>query len=251
MFLEIKNLTKYFGGVRAIADISFSIEEGELLGIIGPNGSGKSTLFNLIGGVFPPRQGEIIFQNTDITGLSPHIIARKGIVRTYQTTTTFCNLTALKNVMIGQIMNHDRGVWHALFGNREDEKKISSKAEELLEFVGLINDRNKMVKNLTQEKQKRLSIALSLACNPKLLLLDEPTGGVNMDEIRVLEDLIQRINSLGITICLIEHKLKMIMGLSRRIIVLNFGTKIAEGTPKEICQDSRVIKAYLGEEDVA
>lgn len=251
MFLEVRNLTKSFGGVMALNDVSFSIEEGELVGMIGPNGSGKTTIFNLLTGVFHPAKGQIIFQGSDITRLKPYRIARKGIVRTYQSTTIFRGLTVLENAMLGQIMNHNPGVWHALFGKREDEKRSIYKAEGILELVGLIDNRNKMAKSLTQEEQKRLSIAVALGCNPKLLLLNEPTGGVNMDEIRKLIDLVQRINSLGITICVIEHKLKMIMGLSQRIIVLSFGTKIAEGTPDEIYQHKRVIEAYLGEKDVA
>lgn len=252
MLLEVNHLTKDFGGLRAINDLSLYVPEHEILGIIGPNGAGKSTLFNLLSGFLPLTGGTILFQGKIINGLQNHRIARMGIGRTFQTTRIFSNETVLNNIWVGLIPRTKHGVWNALFRRRKrDEKRLLERCKEVLRLVDLEERAERIAGELDQEAQKRLSIGIALATNPKLLLLDEPTGGINTDEINHLMDIIRRIWESGITICLIEHKLKMVMELCERIVVLNYGKKIAEGTPREITTNPEAISAYLGKEEDA
>ena len=238
----------------AVSDVNFSIQSGELLSIIGPNGAGKTTLFNLLTGIYRPTSGGIHFNGSDITGCKPYQAARYGIGRTFQRTTIFRKETVLDNLVIGQSLHMKTGVWGSVLKTsaaRWEEQQIREKAREILSFVGLTGSEDKTAGNLTEEAQKRLSIAMVLVAKPKLLLLDEPTGGVNLEEIGGLIELVKKVQESGVTICLIEHKMRMVMSISDRIIVLNYGKKIAEGTPNEVASNGEVIKAYLGERRVA
>jgi branched-chain amino acid transport system ATP-binding protein len=254
MLVEVRNLVKEFGGLRAIDNLSFDVNNGEILGIIGPNGSGKSTLFNLLTGVFTPTNGKVLFKGNPVTGLPTHVIAQRGIARTFQTTRIFMDQTVLNNVMVGLIPTTKHSIWNALMSRRKmkrQEQWLLKRCEEVIRFVDLEEKADGIAGELGQEEQKRLAIGIAIATEPKLLLLDEPTGGINIEEINHLMVIIRKIWSKGITICLIEHKMKMVMELCDRIMVLNYGTKIAEGTPKEVRHNKAAIKAYLGEEYAA
>jgi branched-chain amino acid transport system ATP-binding protein len=247
--LEVKGLTKLFGGLTAVSDLNFDIHPGELLSIIGPNGAGKTTLFNLLTGFYKPTSGTITFNDIDITGWKPYQVTRHGIGRTFQLTSIFKQSTVLENVTIGKSLHAAVGVWGSVLrtpATRREEQRVREKAREILSFVGLGDKENRIAGGLTEEAQKRLSISMALATEPKLLLLDEPTGGVNLEEISGLIELVGRIRKSGTSICLIEHKMRMVMSISDRIVVLNYGKKIAEGTPKEVASNNEVIKAYLG-----
>jgi branched-chain amino acid transport system ATP-binding protein len=252
--LEVSNLVKQFGGLTAVNNLTFTIERGQLVSIIGPNGAGKSTVFNLLTGAYQPTSGKVVFDGSDITGCKPFQSARKGIGRTFQNTTVFREETVLDNVIVGQALHVKTGVWGSIMRTakaRREEEKVRQKARSVLDFVGLSDQEQKAAGSLTEEAQKRLSIAMVLAADPKLLLLDEPTGGVNLEEIGGLIELTKRIRQSGITVCLIEHKMRMVMSMSDHIIVLNYGTNIAEGTPAEVANNEEVIEAYLGARRVA
>jgi len=252
--LEAKGICKDFGGLRAIDDLDFYIREGEIFSIIGPNGSGKTTLFNVITGFYPATKGTVIFGGEDITNLKPFTIAQRGIARTFQLTTVFTRDTVFDNLIIGHRLRIRAGLWGAIFGSqraKEEGRKCREKAEEVLEFIGLAREKNMIAGNLTQEAQKRLSIGMALATDPKLLLLDEPTGGVNLQEISSLISLIEKIRHKKVTVCIIEHKMKVAMDIPDRIMVLNYGRKVTEGSPREVSQDKRVIEAYLGRSHAA
>lgn len=254
MLLQVKNLTKNFGGLTAVNDVSLTINKGELFSIIGPNGSGKSTLFNLISGVLTPTSGKVLFNDQDITGKKPHQIAYRGLGRTFQFTTLFQDLRVIDNLIIGQRMRLKTGILDVVFHTRRartEEEQIREKAIEMLSFINLSPLTFKTVNTLTQEEQKRLSIGTALMGSPELLLLDEPTGCVNIEEIDNLIELIRKIKDKGISICLIEHKMRLVMGLADRIAVLSYGKKIADGTPEEVRNNEEVIRAYLGGEYVA
>jgi branched-chain amino acid transport system ATP-binding protein len=247
--LEVSGLTKMFGGLTAVSELDFVIQPGELLSIIGPNGAGKTTLFNLLTGFYKPTSGTITFDGTNITGCKPYQVTRRGIGRTFQLTSIFKQSTVLENVMIGNSLHAVVGVWGSVLrtpATRREEHKTREKAREILSFVGLADKENRIAGGLTEEAQKRLSISMALATEPKLLLLDEPTGGVNLEEISGLIELVGRIRKSGTSICLIEHKMRMVMSISDRIVVLNYGKKIADGTPQEVANNSEVIRAYLG-----
>jgi branched-chain amino acid transport system ATP-binding protein len=252
--LEVSGLTKTFGGLTAVSNLSFGLDRGELVSVIGPNGAGKTTLFNLLTGAYRPTAGKILFDGIDITGCKPYQSAARGIGRTFQKTTVFRNETVLDNVIIGQSVHLKTGVWGAIVRThraRLEEDAVREKGRSILDFVGLANTEERLAGNLTEEAQKRLSIAMVLAADPKLLLLDEPTGGVNLEEIGGLIELVKKIRQSGITVFLIEHKMRMVMSMSDRIIVLNYGTNIAEGTPAEVASNKEVIEAYLGARRVA
>ena len=254
MLLTVRNLVKEFGGLQAINYLSFEVNEGEILGIIGPNGAGKSTLFNLLTGVLSPTHGEIIFDEKLVTGLPTHVLAQRGIARTFQTTKIFMDQTVLNNIMIGLVPKTKHSVWNAIMNRRKmrrEEGGLLKRCEGVIRFIGLEEKADRFAGALGQEEQKRLAIGIAMATEPKLLLLDEPTGGINIEETNYLMGIIRKIGSQGITICLIEHKMKMVMELCERIIVLNYGTKIAEGAPQEVRHNEAAIKAYLGEEYAA
>jgi branched-chain amino acid transport system ATP-binding protein len=247
--LDVSDLTKTFGGLTAVNELSFSINRGQLVSIIGPNGAGKSTLFNLLTGAYQPTTGKVVFDGTNITGCKPFQSARSGIGRTFQSTAVFRAETVLDNLMVGRSLHVKTGLWGAILGTasaRREEEAVRKKARTIADFVGLSGLENKPAGGLTEEAQKRLSIGMVLVADPKLLLLDEPTGGVNLEEIGGLIELVEKIRQSGITICLIEHKMRMVMSMSDHIIVLNYGTNIAEGTPAEVANNQRVIEAYLG-----
>jgi branched-chain amino acid transport system ATP-binding protein len=249
--LEVQKVSKFFGGLAAVKEVSLSVQEGELLSIIGPNGSGKTTLFNLITGVYEVSEGRIEFEGEPIHNQIPSRIAEKGIARTFQNIKLFHTLSALDNVLIASYCHGHPRPWAHIFGFRagiEREKKLRETSHELLEFVGLAKRRDEIAKNLAYGDQKKLEIARALAVRPKLLLLDEPVGGLNPTEKKEIIDLIQKIQKEGITVLLIEHDMKVVMNVSRRIIVLNFGQMIAHGAPEEIKRNPAVIEAYLGPE---
>ncbi|MBN8207841.1 ABC transporter ATP-binding protein [Bacillus sp. NTK071] len=251
MFFETERITKRFGGLAAVEDVSVSFEKGSITAIIGPNGAGKSTFFNLISGIHPITSGKVHFKNNDITKMPPQQIARLGIGRTFQTTNLFEQSTVLDNVLIGHRLRTKSGIWDAIFRTareKEEEKRSYEKALQALEFVELMNVVEHPVSLISQEEKKRLAFALALATDPEMVLLDEPAAGVNPDETDGLAYLMRKMADHGITVCLIEHKMPMIMSLADKIVVLNHGKKIAEGRPDEIRQNEAVIQAYLGGE---
>jgi branched-chain amino acid transport system ATP-binding protein len=254
MFLETKKLTKKFGGNIAVNNVDYSIEKGKINAIIGPNGAGKSTCFNLISGFHLPSSGHVIFKGTDITKLPANKIAELGIARTFQTTNLFENSTILDNVIVGHRLRTKSNLMDAIFRTKrlkQEEERCKEKALEALEFVGLSKVANKIVAGISQEEKKRVAFALALATDPELVFLDEPAAGVNPDETEGLAYLMEKMIDKGITVCLIEHKMSMIMKLAKKIMVLNYGEKIAEGTPYDIKNNEAVIKAYLGGNAVA
>ncbi|MEH6948267.1 ABC transporter ATP-binding protein [Peribacillus asahii] len=254
MYLETKQLTKRFGGLVAVNNVDFSIEKGKINAIIGPNGAGKSTFFNLISGFHPPTSGQVIFKGTDITTLPANQIAKLGISRTFQTTNLFEQATVLDNVMVGHRLRTESNLFDAIFRTKRlkrEEKQCREKAMEVLTFVGLQNITHKMITNISQEEKKRVAFALALATDPEIIFLDEPAAGVNPDETEGLAELMQKMVDYGLTVCLIEHKMQMVMKLAQKIMVLNYGEKIAEGTPDEIKNNEAVIKAYLGGSAIA
>jgi len=236
LLLEVQNLSKRFGGLQAVNNLNFQVKKGEILGLIGPNGAGKTTVFNLITGVYRPDGGVIKFREEDIAGLKPFTICTKGICRTFQIAQPFREMTSLKNVMIGA------------FSRTSYTEEAKNKAEEILSYVGLAEKKEILAKELTTIDQRRLEIARALATDPKLLLLDETMAGLNPKECDEAVSLIKKIRDGGITIIVVEHVMRAIMSLSERIIVLDYGTKIAEGEPEEIRSNENVIEAYLGEE---
>ena len=249
--LEIRQLTKRFGGLAAVNDVTTTIERGKINAIIGPNGAGKTTFFNLISGVHRPTSGSITFEGQDVTHLRSDQIARLGVSRTFQTTTLFDMATVLDNLIVGHRLRTNSGLVDVLFNSRrlrEEERLCRERAAQALDFVGLSHIGNRLAGDISQEERKRVAFALALSTDPKLVLLDEPAGGVNSDETHGLADLIRKMIASGLTVCLIEHKMDMIMRLADKIMVLNYGEKIAEGTPAEIRANPAVIDAYLGSE---
>ncbi|MDQ1146334.1 branched-chain amino acid transport system ATP-binding protein [Bacillus sp. SORGH_AS 510] len=253
-FLETKNLTKKFGGLVAVNNVDFAIEQGKINAIIGPNGAGKSTFFNLISGFHRPSSGQVIFKGRDITTLPSNKIAELGIARTFQTTNLFEQSTVLDNVIVGHRLRTKSNLLDAVLRTprlKSEEKQCREKAMEVLEFVDLNHTANKLVGSLTQEEKKRTAFALALATDPEIVFLDEPAAGVNPDETEGLAELMKKMVNKGITVCLIEHKMSMIMKIADKIMVLNYGEKIAEGRPEEIRNNETVIKAYLGGSAIA
>jgi branched-chain amino acid transport system ATP-binding protein len=250
--LRIDHVTKRFGGLVAVDDVSFEVRPGEIFALIGPNGAGKTTLFNGITGLFPPTSGRVIFEGNDITGLKPHQVAEIGIARTFQNIRLFEYMSGLDNVRLGQHVRMHARLWDSLFKlprERREEAEVTERAMELLQFVGIERWAHSYARNLPYGGQRRLEIARALATRPRLLLLDEPAAGFTPQEKVELMGLVHKIVDQGITVFLIEHDMKVVMGVSRRIVVLDHGEKIAEGTPEQVRNNERVIEAYLGRQN--
>jgi branched-chain amino acid transport system ATP-binding protein len=249
MLLEVRRVTRVFGGLRAVDEVDLTVAAGSITGIIGPNGAGKTTLFNLISRTLPVSSGVVLFDDRDVTTLRAHQIARLGVARTFQATTLFGGATAIENVMVGYRQRTRSGVWDALVRSgrqSREEREARAAAHDALALVDLADLAARPARGLTQEQQKRLALAVALVAQPRLLLLDEPSAGISVDQMRGLIAQIQRIAERGVTICLIEHRMQVVMQLCQRIAVLDYGRKIADGTPDEIRRDPAVLDAYLG-----
>jgi branched-chain amino acid transport system ATP-binding protein len=252
--LEVDDITLRFGGLTALDRVSFSISQGEILGLIGPNGAGKTTCFNVMTGVYQPTSGSIRFQGRPLQGLKRHQITKLGMARTFQNIRLFKAMTALENVLVGADAGHSTGIVSALFRlprHRREENEGHDEAMALLRFMGLHRKADELAANLSYGDQRRLEIARAMATKPSLLCLDEPAAGFNPAEKRTLMNLIRKIRDQGYTVLLIEHDMRLVMGVTDRIVVLEFGKKIAEGEPAEIRNNPDVIAAYLGEEHTA
>jgi len=247
--LEVRKLSKNFGGIAAVYNLDFEVHSGEILGLIGPNGAGKTTVFNLVSGVFPVDRGKIFFKGEEIAGCKPFVIAGKGLVRTFQLTALFESKTVLENMLVSFHLKAQSGFWANLINSRTtkaSEREILKDAMKLLEFMGLSDLKDEVASNLPHGYQRLLGISMAMAAHPQLLLLDEPVTGMNPEETLKAMGLINKIRDRGVTILLVEHDMRAVMGLCDRIVVLNFGKKIAEGSADEIRENEDVIEAYLG-----
>jgi len=246
---EAKGINKRFGGLQALTDVSLTIRKGEVYGLIGPNGAGKTTFFNVMTGAYTPDEGEFVFAGTELPTGKPHLIVERGIARTFQNIRLFREMTALENVMAGHHLRAKSSLWGILTQNRqtrEEERLITERAYEMLRYVGIERFATTMARNLSYGDQRRLEIARALATEPQLLALDEPAAGMNATETAQLRELISTIRGDGVTVLLIEHDVKLVMGLCDRVAVLNFGKKIAEDVPAVVQRNQEVIEAYLG-----
>lgn len=248
-FFAVSGLVKRFGGLSAVDDLSFSVHEGEIVGLIGPNGAGKSTCFNLIARALPVTSGRIMFEGRDITRIARHKVAQLGLVRTFQQTSLFPDLDVRENVRCGCVLQAQSGVFDALMRTRryqEDSERIDRITDEILDLTGLTAEAETPASILSFGNARKLGIAIALACRPRLLLMDEPAAGLNATESQEFVRLIRAVRDRGITVLLVEHDMKVVMGLCERIVVMAAGRKLAEGSPEEIRQDPQVIASYLG-----
>jgi branched-chain amino acid transport system ATP-binding protein len=252
--LETRRLTKHFGGIAALHELDIHVNQGEILGLIGPNGSGKTTLFNVVTGFYRPTRGSIIFRGQDISGKKPHEIAQMGIGRSFQLFNFFSGYSVLANLVMASYLEVKTGIWESIVNSRETrrkEKAVEERTIEILKFIGLHEARDQLVENLPHGYRKLLQLSIVLATNPELLLLDEPVSGMNLEEIAAMCDIIRKIRELKKTIILVEHNMEVFMALCDRIVVLNFGQKIAEGLPEEVRTNKDAVAAYLGSDEYA
>ena len=252
-FLKVENLSAFYGKAQALTDVDLHVEQGEIIAIVGANGAGKSTLFKMIASFTPTTSGEVIYQGERISNLKPHIVARKGVVRTFQETTIFKSMTVRESVVVAQHLRAKASLAGYFWGSKtakEDVTAFGKYADELLEFLGMSEISNEQASNLPQGSLRALGIAIGLATDPKVLLLDEPFAGMNHDETMNMVNLVRSVrDERGVTVMLVEHDMPAVMNISDRIVVLNFGEKIAEGTPSEIQNNEKVIETYLGSVD--